>query len=151
MNDKDDILGAFGDVAANNADVAMMLSHAFAEKWGGEFRTAPVVYVDYVNVWNTVKSTHPEVLGTWDQPLVSSPALEAVVGQLAEPLADYVTLTRRCSITQAVNLFVSMGYLEMTFDPETGREAYHKTDKKMSDRVSSGIEDTIAAYSKLYA
>lgn len=142
---KDNIFDGFSDLANSNADIAQALTQDFTARWKDEFRPCPVIYVDYVNVWTSLKVTSPEVLGSWNEPLLCTPELEAVAGQLAEPLADYVTLTRKCNVNQVLNLFANLGYVELVFDFEKGSEAYQIADRDMPDHYREGIEEVIAA------
>lgn len=139
----------FTDLSDANDDIQKSLSLDFVDKWSGKMLMTPVVFVDWAQMWATMRVEHPEVLGDWTTPLKAGEEMRNILGELAEPLADFIRLSRHSSILQNLNLHTGLGYLELIFDIDTGTERYQLTDKAKAVQnpiVKSKLEQLVSAY-----
>jgi hypothetical protein len=139
----------FTDLSEANDDIQKSLSLDFVEKWSGKMLMTPVVFVDWAQMWATMRVEHPEVLGDWTTPLKAGDELKDILGELAEPLADFVRLSRHSSILQNLNLYTGLGYLELVFDVENGAEVYQLSEKSkalQNELVRSKLQQLVSAY-----
>lgn len=150
MPEPEDVFKKLTDLSHTNDDIQKSLSLDFVNKWSGKLMASPVVFIDWAQVWSTMRQEHPEVLGDWTTPIKATEELRAILGELAEPLADFVRLSRHSAILQHINLYTGLKYLEMIFDVDKGTEAYQLTTKAMQSSVvvQTKLQELVDAYGK---
>lgn len=141
--------GSFEDVSSANQDIMNMLANDFSAKWDERRVDSPVIFINFEQMMQRAKIQVPDLLGTWKDVKIDVEPLRELVGDLAEPLVDFVALSRRSNILQYINLFVNFGYLEMIFDIDNGRETYRLTDKTANADLIERFEELINVYEQV--
>ncbi|MDT0551204.1 hypothetical protein, partial [Streptomyces lonegramiae] len=71
------------------------------------------MFINFEQLWDQARTEIPELIGTWKDVKIEREPVIALLGEVAEPLIEYIELSRRSSILQHLNLFQNLGYLEM--------------------------------------
>lgn len=147
MTDPEGLFEKFTELSDANVDIQKSLSLDFVNKWSGQSMNTPVVFIDWAQLWATMKTEHPELLGDWTTPLVASQGIKEILGELAEPLADFIRLSRHSAILQHVNLYTKLKYLELVFDLD-GTEKYMLTEK--ANNASLSVQEKLLELVEAY-
>lgn len=116
------------EIREAQSDIIQAESIAYNEKWKDTIIPVPAPFVNWDMVV-TILAKEPkniEILGQWDTKLVSSDALEKVLGFFAsyqEAFVEYVNFSRFSYIKKNISAFASVGYLDLILD-EKGDEKY---------------------------
>lgn len=149
MMSEEDKLEELSNVYQVSRDVERALRQEFHDRWGKERVDIPIVLVDWPSIWEAVLAESPKVLNDWSQPLLVTEELVGVLGALAEPFAHFVNLSRRYVIAHNINLYVSLGYIDMVFDPDKLAESYRVTDLakvELKDKTYELLELLVKAH-----
>lgn len=139
----------FEEISTSNEDIMNMLSNDFSDRWSERRVDTPVIFINFEQLWSRAKVDVPQLLGTWKDVTLEVEPLRQVIGDLAEPLVDFIGLSRRSSILQHINLFTNLGYLEMIFDIDNTRETYRVTDKTQNPELVEQFEELINVYEQI--
>lgn len=137
------------DISSSNEDIMTMLSNDFSTKWAEARVDSPVIFINFEQLWSRAKVEVPELLGTWKDVKIDVEPLRELVGDLAEPLVDFIALSRKSSILQHINLFVNLGYIEMIFDIDNFRETYRLTGKTENPELVEQFKELINVYEQV--
>lgn len=129
---------------------AMQISEfkAFVDRWGKEAVTVPASYIDYSSLYSELRRDYPELVNSEWEPFAETEELAGVFGSITEPFIDWVNLSRRLRLRQAINAYTSIGYLQLSLD-EHGNEKYIIDEEKdIRPDLREGIVKIVEAYSK---
>lgn len=139
----------YDEVSNTNQDIMNMLANDFSERWSERRIETPVIFVNFEQLWQRARVEVPDMIGTWKDVTIDVEPLRGVIGDLAEPLVDFIGLSRRSSILQHLNLFETLGYLEMIFDIDNGRETYRITDQTSNPSLLDQFKELINVYEQI--
>lgn len=144
MRDED-----FKQVSDTNRDIMNMLSNDFGNKWQDSVVRCAAVFINFEQLWDQARSEIPELIGTWKDVSIDPEPIAALLGEVAQPLVEYIELSRKSSILQHLNLFQNLGYLEMIFDIDNMRETYRLTDKTTRPDLIGRLKELVDVYESI--
>lgn len=121
----EDLIDSLDDLA--EAEVG-----SFVEKWSKVNLSSPATNWNFPRLLDDLRDHHQDIIGPEGIPMENSAELRETLGDLAEPLVDYVNMTRRMNIKRAIKTYVHLGYLEPAMT-EDGSVEYLITDKVDKD------------------
>lgn len=139
----------FKQVSDTNRDIMNMLSTDFGNKWQDTIVRTSAMFINFEQLWDQARTEIPELIGTWKDVKIEREPVIALLGEVAEPLIEYIELSRRSSILQHLNLFQNLGYLEMIFDIDNMRETYRLTDKTTRPDLIGRLKELVDVYESI--
>lgn len=139
----------FKQVSDTNRDIMNMLSTDFGNKWQDTIVRTSAMFINFEQLWDQARTEIPELIGTWKDVKIEREPVIALLGEVAEPLIEYIELSRRSSILQHLNLFQNLGYLEMIFDIDNLRETYRLTGKTTRPDLIGRLKELVDVYESI--
>src|SRR5574338_118378 len=122
-------LERFSQLNAATEDIASSNSREFYEHWGNAPITVPGAFVNWEVIEATLIRQAPELFGNWSTHLVVTDEIRALIGELTDPVIEYINLSRKTMLNQRLKVLESEGYIELVFDMETGFATYTIAEK----------------------
>lgn len=137
---------ALEEVSQANEAIASANSIDFFKKWGGVGISVPGAFVDWSGIQAYLMKDNPELFGNWSTHLEVSEAFTELVGDVAQPLIEYINIERKINLAQRLNSLAAEGYVELVFDIEKNEPIYQVA--KKGKEHESDINEMIAAYGR---
>ena len=147
--DKEKLIGKLlenEDLASAVGDTAFALSEEFSRKWGKVVFEVPGTVINFPDLHKTYSYLYPFLFPAFpDSPTVES--LQPIVGMLAEPFVDYITLTNKIIVTNLIKLLTTIEAISPGLN-EQGEEIYVIADNLEEIGEKYGVPDVEGAVAR---
>jgi hypothetical protein len=109
-------------------DISAITVDDFVTRWLKHKVTVPVNFINFAEVYKSLDENYSKAIGDPMKTCVVNNEMRRLLGDLAEPMVDYINTFRLLNVTQALTTFSHYELVDVEVDTE-GRMIYAVTEK----------------------